>query len=163
MNGRKASLIAPTGSLSAPSHIAGTVEHLATIGRWDGMTAGAFESIAEFDSVKPTDLLIADRVSTEARIVSLERDWTGIVESSAMTSADDEHDPEGATIAFERAQIETLIEVAREHLDEIDDALERVRTGAYGTCEDCGQPIAAARLEARPYATTCISCASRRR
>jgi len=102
-------------------------------------------------------------VTTEARIVSLERDWTGIVESSAMTSGDDEHDPEGATIAFERAQIETLIEVAREHLDEIDDALERVRTGAYGTCEVCGQPIAAGRLEVRPFATTCITCASRRR
>jgi len=138
-------------------------EHRAVPDRWDGMTAGAFETIAEFDSVSPRDLLIADRVTTEARIVSLERDWTGIVESSAMTSTDDEHDPEGATIAFERAQIETLIEVAREHLDEIDDALERVRTGAYGMCADCGQPIAAGRLEARPFASTCISCASRRR
>jgi DnaK suppressor protein len=146
-----------------PSHIAGTQEHVAAISRWDGMTAEAFESIAAFDSVNPTDLLIADRVTTEAHIVSLERDWTGIVESAAMTSTDDEHDPEGATIAFERAQIETLIEVAREHLDEIDDALERVRTGGYGICQDCGQPIAAARLEARPFATTCISCASRRR
>jgi RNA polymerase-binding transcription factor len=138
-------------------------EHPAVPDRWDGMTAGAFETIAEFDSVSPRDLLIADRVTTEARIVSLERDWTGIVESSAMTSTDDEHDPEGATIAFERAQIETLIEVAREHLDEIDDALERVHTGAYGMCADCGQPIAAGRLEARPFASTCISCASRRR
>jgi len=138
-------------------------EHRAVPDRWDGMTAGAFETIAEFDSVSPRDLLIADRVTTEARIVSLERDRTGIVESSAMTSTDDEHDPEGATIAFERAQIETLIEVAREHLDEIDDALERVRTGAYGMCADCGQPIAAGRLEARPFASTCISCASRRR
>ena len=133
------------------------------LNRWVGMTAGAFETIAELDSVDLHDLLIADRVTTEARIVSLERDWTGIVESAAMTSADDEHDPEGATIAFERAQIETLIEVAREHLDEIDDALERVRTGGYGMCEDCGQPIAAGRLEARPFTTTCISCASRRR
>jgi DnaK suppressor protein len=139
------------------------VEHPAVPGRWDGMTAGAFETIAELSSVSPRDLLIADRAATEARIVSLERDWTGIVESSAMTSGDDEHDPEGATIAFERAQIETLIEVAREHLDEIDDALERVRSGAYGMCEGCGQPIAAGRLEARPFATTCISCASRRR
>ena len=95
------------------------------------MTAGAFETDRGFRLRQPhRDLLIADRVTTEARIVSLERDWTGIVESSAMTSTDDEHDPEGATIAFERAQIETLIEVAREHLDEIDDALERVRTGA---------------------------------
>ena len=127
------------------------------------MTAGAFETMADLDTVSHRDLLIADRVTTEARIVSLERDWTGIVESSAMTSTDDEHDPEGATIAFERAQIETLIERAREHLDEIDDALERVRTGGYGICEGCGQPIAAGRLEARPFATTCITCASRRR
>jgi DnaK suppressor protein len=132
-------------------------------GRWDGMTAGAFETIAELDSVSHRDLLIADRAATEARIVSLERDWTGIVESSAMTGTDDEHDPEGATIAFERAQIETLIEQARAHLEEIDDALERVRTGDYGICEGCGQPIAAGRLEARPFSTTCITCASRRR
>ena len=127
------------------------------------MTAGAFETMAELDSISHHDLLIADRATTEARIVSLERDWTGIVESSAMTSTDDEHDPEGATIAFERAQIETLIEQARVHLEEIDDALERMRTGNYGICDGCGQPIAAGRLEARPFTTTCISCASRRR
>jgi DnaK suppressor protein len=127
------------------------------------MTAGAFEAIAELDPATHRDLLIADQATTEARIVSLERDWTGIVESSAMTSGDDEHDPEGATIAFERAQIETLIEQARAHLEEIDDALERVRTGGYGICEGCGQPIAAGRLEARPFSTTCITCASRRR
>jgi DnaK suppressor protein len=127
------------------------------------MTAAAFEAISEFDPISQRDLLVADRATTETRIVSLERDWTGIVESSAMTSTDDEHDPEGATIAFERAQIETLIEQARAHLEEVDDALERVRTGDYGICEGCGQPIAAGRLEARPYSTTCISCASRRR
>jgi RNA polymerase-binding transcription factor DksA len=126
------------------------------------MTDGA-QTLHELDSATHRDALIADRAATERRIVSLERDWSGIVESSAMTSTDDEHDPEGATIAFERAQIETLIEQARAHLDEIDDALERVRTGSYGNCESCGQPIAAGRLEARPFSTTCISCASRRR
>jgi DnaK suppressor protein len=127
------------------------------------MTAGAFETMTELGSVSHHELLVADRATTEARIVSLERDWTGIVESAAMTSADDEHDPEGATIAFERAQIETLIEQARAHLEEIDDALERMRTGNYGICEGCGQPIAAGRLEARPFSSTCITCASRRR
>ena len=126
------------------------------------MTDGA-QTLEELDSATHHDALIADRAATERRIVSLERDWAGIVESSAMTSTDDEHDPEGATIAFERAQIETLIERARAHLEEIDDALERVRTGSYGNCESCGQPIAAGRLEARPFSTTCISCASRRR
>jgi DnaK suppressor protein len=127
------------------------------------MTHAAHDTIAPLDSTTHTALLVADRATTERRIVSLERDWSGIVESSAMTSGDDEHDPEGATIAFERAQIETLIEQARAHLDEIDDALERVRTGSYGSCERCGQPIAAGRLEARPFSTTCITCASRRR
>jgi RNA polymerase-binding transcription factor DksA len=127
------------------------------------MTNAANETIAELDPTTHRALLVADRATTERRIVSLERDWSGIVESSALTSADDEHDPEGATIAFERAQIETLIEQARAHLHEIDDALERVRTGSYGDCERCGQPIAAGRLEARPFSTTCITCASRRR
>lgn len=37
-------------------------------------------------------------------------------------------------------------------------ALDRMDTGTYGTCEVCGKPIADARLEARPAATTCIEC-----
>ena len=95
--------------------------------------------------------------------MSLERDWTGIVESSAMTSTDDEHDPEGATIAFERAQIETLIERAREHLDEIDDALEPVRTGAYGVCERLRLAHRAGPTRGQAVRTTCIAGAIRRR
>ncbi len=38
-------------------------------------------------------------------------------------------------------------------------ALERLADGSYGICENCGNPIAAARLEARPEATLCINCA----
>ena len=110
-----------------------------------------------------SDPLGEERAAALAQIAALTREFDEVVAASQASNADDEHDPEGATIAFERAQIETLIEVAREHLDEIDDALERVRTGAYGMCADCGQPIAAGRLEARPFASTCISCASRRR
>jgi DnaK suppressor protein len=108
-------------------------------------------------------VLLAERAATERRIVSLERDWAGIVESSVNSAIDDEHDPEGATVAFERAQIESLLQQARAHIDEVDDALGRVRAGTYGRCESCGTQIAAARLEARPFATTCIDCASRRR
>jgi RNA polymerase-binding protein DksA len=47
----------------------------------------------------------------------------------------------------------------RQHVDEIDAALERVDAGTYGTCERCGQPIGEDRLDARPAATTCIRCA----
>ena len=45
----------------------------------------------------------------------------------------------------------------------LDTALARVDSGSYGVCESCGQDIAPERLAARPAATLCITCASRRR
>ena len=44
----------------------------------------------------------------------------------------------------------------------IGEALSRMDDGAYGTCADCSQPIPPARLEALPYAVTCIGCAEKR-
>ena len=107
--------------------------------------------------------LEAGRAGTLDQIESLRRDFDGIVASAALTGADDEHDPEGATIAFERAQLETLIAQARQQLLDLEDALGRLESGGYGVCEDCGQPIAPERLEVRPTARTCIGCAARRR
>ena len=107
------------------------------------------------------DALDAGRQETLARITALRREFDGIVESSAGVATDDEHDPEGATIAFERAQLAALLDQARRHLAELDDALERLRQGRYGRCEQCGRPIAAGRLAARPAARTCITCAGR--
>jgi DnaK suppressor protein len=109
------------------------------------------------------DLLIAERVTTTARIAALERDWQDIVDASRSVATDDEHDPEGATIAFERAQLETLIGQARHQILELDDAISRIQGGSYGRCEECGLPIAPERLEVRPTARTCIDCAARRR
>ena len=43
-------------------------------------------------------------------------------------------------------------------LQAIEEALERVEQGTYGLCRDCGQPVAAARLEAIPWTRVCISC-----
>ncbi|MFI2753184.1 TraR/DksA family transcriptional regulator [Cellulomonas sp. P22] len=87
-------------------------------------------------------------------------DVTDIVDASRDTSTDDEHDPEGATIAFERAQADALARSAVAQVAEIDAALARLDAGTYGRCEVCGEPVAAARLEARPAARTCIRCAS---
>jgi len=77
-------------------------------------------------------------------------------------ATDDEHDPEGATIAFERARVGALLDQARDHLAAIDHAEQRLRDGVLGQCEICGAPISADRREARPTATTCITCAERR-
>lgn len=104
--------------------------------------------------------LAADRADTLARTAALIRDFDGIVAANALVAVDDEHDPEGASTAFERAHVAALLARAREHLDDVDQALERLARGEYGRCESCGRPIPAERLEARPTASTCVPCAT---
>ena len=104
--------------------------------------------------------LIADRAATLRRIDALSYDVDEVIEAASDVATDDEHDPEGATIAFERARVGALLEQARVHLTDIDDALGRIDEGSYGVCEICREPIAAERLAARPVARTCIACAS---
>ena len=106
--------------------------------------------------------LAAERALVLERLTGLERELRGIIESADTAGTDDEHDPEGATIAFERQYVAALIGQARAHLAEIDAAVRRLAEGSYGTCERCGRPIGAARLAARPVATTCMDCAGRR-
>src|SRR5579875_1844369 len=113
-------------------------------------------------AVTARDRLAAERTATMERLTALEREFGGIVESARADNADDEHDPEGATIAFERQHIAALLDQAREHLAAIDAALGRLDEGGYGICARCGRPIPPERLAARPTATTCVSCASRR-
>jgi DnaK suppressor protein len=104
--------------------------------------------------------LAAEREQTLGRLASLTDDFDAMVAASRDTNADDEHDPEGATIAFERSQLSALAHQAKHHLAEIDAAATRLDAGSYGTCEGCGRPIGDGRLEARPVARTCISCAA---
>lgn len=105
------------------------------------------------------ELLLAERERTSARLEMLRSDFRSVVEASKDTNADDEHDPEGATIAFERSQVDALVRQVSQHLDEVEAALARLDDGSYGRCEVCGQAIAAGRLEARPTARTCVGCA----
>lgn len=92
---------------------------------------------------------------------SLSRQWDAIVEASALGSNDDEHDPEGVTVAFQRAQVRGMLDQARTDIVDLDLAAERVRSGAYWVCERCDGPIADERLAARPAARTCITCANK--
>jgi RNA polymerase-binding protein DksA len=113
---------------------------------------------AEPPGIRPA--LEAERASVLEQVAGLEREFGDIVAASQAANADDEHDPEGATIAYERQHVVALLEQAREHLAAIDEALRRLDEGGYGYCEGCGQPIAPERLAARPTATRCVACAS---
>ncbi len=106
------------------------------------------------------EILERERQETLQRLATLTDDFAEVVAASRDSNADDEHDPEGATIAFERSQLDALVSQARGHLAEIDAAITRLDVGTYGVCERCGQPIGVARLRARPVARTCITCAS---
>ena len=108
----------------------------------------------------PAALLADERDRTTDRLARLRRDFLGVVDASRDSNADDEHDPEGATIAFERAQLVAVLNQATADLDELDTAVRRLDEGTYGACERCGLPIAPARLEARPAARRCIGCAA---
>jgi len=105
------------------------------------------------------DELLRLRASAEAEAATLARDLAALFAASRDSNADDEHDPEGATVGFERAQLTALLAAARERVAEVDDALRRVDAGTYGVCERCAQPIGAERLAARPFARYCMGCA----
>ena len=93
------------------------------------------------------------------QIDALRRGFTDIVEAAELTSTDDEHDPEGATIAYERAQVWALLRQARADLAALDGAVDRVDDGTIAVCIACGGPIAFERLLALPHTRTCINCA----
>jgi RNA polymerase-binding protein DksA len=100
-----------------------------------------------------------ERAAALAQIDALTREFDEVVAASRSSNADDEHDPEGATIAFERQQVAALLERARRRLADVETAMRAVEAGTYGRCEICGREIAAERLAARPAARSCIDCA----
>ena len=119
--------------------------------------------MAHLDAVgvpaRTRDRLAAERRTLADQVDALQVQFDAFVEGAELVATDDEHDPEGHTIAFERQQVAGLLRDAQSHLSDLDDALLRVATGSYGTCESCGGAIAAERLHALPAARTCIACA----
>ena len=107
------------------------------------------------EDVRP--LLDAQRADAMARLAGLRESKSDLVDAARDSNVDDEHDPEGATIAFERAQVDALAGDVARRLAEIDAAERRLADGTYGICVVGGEPIPEERLAARPTATTCIA------
>ena len=101
-----------------------------------------------------------ERERIAEQMASLEQSFAGIVDGTELTSTDDEHDPEGTTIAYERAQVSALLHQARADMDSLERALARVDDGTALTCELCGGAIALERLLALPMTRSCVNCAS---
>ncbi|MFH9428908.1 TraR/DksA family transcriptional regulator [Streptomyces sp. NPDC017615] len=96
----------------------------------------------------------ADRLSTE--ISSSEASLVGMMRDSADGAGDDEADTGSKNITREHEL--ALAANAREMLTQTERALERMDAGTYGLCENCGNPIGKARMQAFPRATLCVEC-----
>lgn len=104
-------------------------------------------------------LLARERNDILAMSRDLVASFDDIVAGVRDSNLDDEHDPEGNTIAVERSLVSSLAQSAIERLAQIDAAVARVDDGSYGRCAKCGAEIGDGRLSARPTAELCISCA----
>jgi RNA polymerase-binding transcription factor DksA len=107
--------------------------------------------------------LIAERETTAHRIASMTAELSAVAAAAASSNLDDEHDPEGSTVAFEREQLAALRDRAEAQLRELDAALERLAERRYGRCESCGGLIGDERLAVLPATRLCVTCAAKRR
>ncbi|MGH3692345.1 MAG: TraR/DksA family transcriptional regulator [Microbacterium sp.] len=105
--------------------------------------------------------LLALRAQAVSRVQATAATLDDLTHDRAGSNDDDEHDPEGVTLSSEWSRLTGLAEAAASELHQVDDALARVDAGAYGLCANCGKPIPAARLEARPFAEHCVTCAEK--
>lgn len=103
-----------------------------------------------------------DRTAVEATIHDASRALGQLFDAQRDVAADDEHDPEGPTLSLQRAEAEAMLAQSRRHLGEVESAIARLDDGSYGSCATCGRDIQPDRLEARPYAMDCITCARRK-
>jgi len=104
--------------------------------------------------VKQKELLIKQRATYIGSAETLEAEADQLLEYRDPGDVQfDEESGRGDTLAVERDLDLALSAQARDAVDEIDDALERIKNGTYGVCMTSGGDIPKARLEAIPWAT----------
>jgi RNA polymerase-binding transcription factor len=99
--------------------------------------------------------LRAEQESLSRQISEIEARYYGD-ENADQALAADEGEPE--TVTTDRERDLSLLENARDLLDQVERALRKIEDGTYGRCASCGKSIEAARLKALPHASLCIAC-----
>lgn len=93
------------------------------------------------------------------RLGQLTHDYDALAEvGTDVGSGDDEGGSESDGTFVERDRIRAQIAEDRKLLDEIETALERAESDDWKICVSCGGPIGAARIEALPTTTLCVTC-----
>lgn len=99
-----------------------------------------------------------EQLSSMLELHQQERENIRLSEASAERSPDPSS-ADGGSMAFELEKELTLDENTKHLLNQVEHALVLIKKKKYGNCENCGEPIPVARLEAIPYSTICKNCA----
>jgi RNA polymerase-binding transcription factor DksA len=105
----------------------------------------------------PRGALTTERARSVSLLTDVERNMRDVSDARDGANTDDEHDPEGATLAWERASLGAVRDDARRRIGQVDAALARLDAGTYGRCTVGGEAIPEARLAAVPWAATCVA------
>jgi DnaK suppressor protein len=112
---------------------------------------------AELDEVRVELQREIDRLTAE--LADATSSFSALVRSGGEGAGDDQVD-HGATTAGREHEM-TIVNNARELLEQTQRALVRMGSGVYGICESCDGPVGKARLQAFPRVTLCVGCKSR--
>ena len=104
-----------------------------------------YRKLLEDERVRLTDL----KGSLTAATGDVEHEPTGDPSSGG-------HVADAGSEMFERSRDLSIVQDLEAQLADVDHAFARIENGSYGTCEACGRPIGAARLDARPAARFCL-------
>ncbi len=112
--------------------------------------------MSTLDTTRFRTLLVEERerLAHAAETLEAQEPKGDDLEAAEVTTVD--HIGDSASETLERQIDDALEENAYGIIAQIDDALERIEAGTYGTCRVCGKPIPEERLEVKPYASLCI-------
>jgi RNA polymerase-binding transcription factor DksA len=114
---------------------------------------------AELDAYKETLLSLRNRLSGDVSHLADEALRARGGEASGSLSNTPLHMADLGTDNFEQEFTFSLLQNQEQALSEIGEALERIRQGRFGRCEECKEAIPRARLQALPYTRHCVACA----
>lgn len=110
------------------------------------------------DSEALRERLLEERARLQREVADLDADLSESLEDSSEESPYDQHMAETAAVTLDREIDLSLEENLNASISQIDRALQKLDSGSYGRCENCGLPIGAGRLQVAPFATLCIEC-----
>ncbi len=113
--------------------------------------------------VKPEPVSDEDIVRLKAMLIERRNDIVKKVDSlcdDAVAGSDSANWEEDGTDAFNREFAFKMAGSVNDMLNQIDDALRKIKENSYGDCESCGEKIGRLRMESLLFCKTCIQCQS---